>query len=512
MTDISYTGLYDTSLQLIQEQLQETEEQRYAELTEDQAVSSLPLKAAPADVLLIGEKVGNPIKLAQRIHALDKHLSIIIINDVQNHQQIKQALLFTPFIGNSLQCVPNSLGKGLAATVENAIARTRQRRNYARLQARPEIARPNAHLYEDVKTEYLDKFLQEAPIGALLLNQEGLVMAVNRHAAKVLATTEKEILGKKLSSLFPVGTQKELDTFLLEGFRELATHTFQRIRHEQPQHLELRIAEIFLKNEVHYKIGILADISGKVRNQQKIEQQLQALELANSQLQRANTDLDTFVYTASHDLKAPIANIEGLIELLKRKTNPESADVAPIFNMIHQSIQRFQATIRDLTEVTHIQKEAEEETLVDVQEVVEEVEALLHEMIRSAAIRLETSFRACRQVRFSRSNLRSIVFNLLSNAIKYRSPERQPLIYIKTEKVGDYALLSVQDNGLGFSANKKDKIFTMFKRLHNHVEGTGVGLFIVKRIVDNAQGSIEVESEEGKGTTFNIYLKQDCLQ
>lgn len=506
MTEINYTGLYDSSLQLIREQLKETEDRKYMELEENSTVPPLS-----ADVLLIGEKVGNPIKIAQRVHALDKHLSIIIINDARNHQQIKQALLFTPFIGSSLQCIPNSLEKGLASSVQDSITRTRQRRNYARLQASPEIVRLNTHLYEDVKTEYLDKFLQEAPIGALLLNQEGLVMAINRHATLILACTEKEVLGKALSSLFPAGAQTALNSFILEGFKQLATQIFQRTTlHTQPQHLELRIAEISSKNRVHYKVGILADISGKVRNQQRIEQQLQALEQANNKLQRANTDLDTFVYTASHDLKAPIANIEGLVDLLKRKINPESEELAPIFNMIQLSMQRFQATIKDLSEVTHIQKEAEKETIVAIQEVVEEVKALLYEMIKSTDVRIETDFQSCSQIRFSRSNLRSIVYNLLSNAIKYHSPERQPLIRIKTKKTGEQVLLSVQDNGLGFSADKKGKIFTMFKRLHNHVEGTGIGLFIVKRIVDNTQGSLEVESEEGKGTTFNIYLKQTC--
>lgn len=510
MTEINYTGLYNTSLQLIQEQLQEAEELRYAELAEDHIDSYLLNTECPAAVLLIGEKTGNPIKLAQRIHALDKFLSIVIINDIQNHQQIKQALLFTPFIGNTLQCVPNKLGKGLATTVQDAIARTHQRRNYARLQSSPEIMRPNTHLYKDVQTEYLDKFLQEAPIGALLLNKEGLVMAINRHATQVLQTTEKEILGKPLASLFPASAQLELSSFIQQTPAGTSIRIFQRIQQEQAQHLELRLAEIPLKNSIQYKIGILADITGKVLNQQKIEQQLQALEQANRRLQRANTDLDTFVYTASHDLKAPIANIEGLIGLLKRKTDATDSETALVFNMIQTSIQRFQTTIKDLTEVTHLQKEAEEEVLINVQEVTEEVQTLLHEMIVSTGATIEADFRECSEIHFSRSNFRSIIYNLLSNAIKYRSPRRSPHILIKLEQVGHFNLLTVQDNGLGISPDKKDKIFTMFKRLHSHVEGTGVGLFIVKRIVDNAEGSIEVEAEEGKGATFKIYLKQTC--
>lgn len=80
-------------------------------------------------------------------------------------------------------------------------------------------------------------------------------------------------------------------------------------------------------------------------------------------------------------------------------------------------------------------------------------------------------------------------------------------IKIKTEKVKDYLLLIIKDNGLGIDPSNQSKVFKMFKRFHNHVEGTGIGLYIVKRILDNAGGKIEVESEEGKGTTFKVYFK-----
>jgi signal transduction histidine kinase len=103
--------------------------------------------------------------------------------------------------------------------------------------------------------------------------------------------------------------------------------------------------------------------------------------------------------------------------------------------------------------------------------------------------------------------LRSILYNLLSNGLKYRSPHRQPEIRISAKKAeGDYLLLSVQDNGLGIKGKHKEQVFSMFKRLHNHADGTGVGLYIVKRIVENAGGTVEVESEVDKGLEFRLYL------
>jgi signal transduction histidine kinase len=98
------------------------------------------------------------------------------------------------------------------------------------------------------------------------------------------------------------------------------------------------------------------------------------------------------------------------------------------------------------------------------------------------------------------------MYNLLVNAIKYRSPEKQLQIHIQTRQEGAYTILSVQDNGLGIRADQKDKLFAMFHRIHTHIQGTGIGLYVVKRIVDNNNGKIEVESEVGTGTTFHVYL------
>jgi signal transduction histidine kinase len=111
-----------------------------------------------------------------------------------------------------------------------------------------------------------------------------------------------------------------------------------------------------------------------------------------------------------------------------------------------------------------------------------------------------------KEIRFARKNLRSILYNLVSNALKYRSPHRSPRIQLESEQQGEWIRLSVHDNGLGIEAEHIPKLFGMFKRLHTHVEGTGIGLYIVKRIVENNGGNIEVKSELGKGTSFNIYL------
>jgi signal transduction histidine kinase len=128
--------------------------------------------------------------------------------------------------------------------------------------------------------------------------------------------------------------------------------------------------------------------------------------------------------------------------------------------------------------------------------------------IASSGATITTDFSQVNTLHFSKKNLRSVVYNLLSNAVKYRYKNRASEIFLKTEKQNKYIVLSIADNGLGIHKHGKEKVFTMFKRFHDHVEGTGIGLYIVKRIMDNAGGKIEVESEVGKGTTFRMYFKE----
>ena len=100
------------------------------------------------------------------------------------------------------------------------------------------------------------------------------------------------------------------------------------------------------------------------------------------------------------------------------------------------------------------------------------------------------------------------MYNMVSNALKYRSPLRRPIVILETETLSDeYIVLRIKDNGLGIKDEDKERLFSMYHRLHDHVEGTGVGMAIVKRIVDNNGGKIEVESEVGKGSEFKVYFK-----
>jgi signal transduction histidine kinase len=245
---------------------------------------------------------------------------------------------------------------------------------------------------------------------------------------------------------------------------------------------------------------------------QRLNQELtaanQELCAANKQLTRTNIDLDNFIYTASHDLKAPITNIEGLLYLLKRALPAAVRSdqlVASALVRMHGSVERFTRTIAHLTDVTKLQTEfAQPAVTLLLTDVVEEVRQDLLSQLTEAGAHLEVAVDDCQARVFSEKNLRSVLYNLLSNALKYRHPDRTPRIRIACAAEGTSLVLTVQDNGLGVSELQQKHLFQLFHRLHTHVEGSGLGLYMVKKILENAGGTIEVQSQVNVGTTFTI--------
>ena len=265
--------------------------------------------------------------------------------------------------------------------------------------------------------------------------------------------------------------------------------------------------------------GILVfayEVTEQVRARQAIEisqHQTQALadELrrANVLLTRTNVDLDNFIYTASHDLRAPISNLEGLLQALRQELElpAAEADTTRVLYLMENSIQRFQRTISYLTDITRLQKAHNQapETVV-LADLVEAVRLDLAPQLAASGGQLEVAVSDCVTVAFAEKNLRSIVYNLLSNAFKYHATGRPPRVRVHCYFTDQATVLEVHDNGLGLSPEQQSRLFGMFQRLHDHVEGSGIGLYMVKKIVDNAGGRIEVESQLGIGSVFRVLL------
>ncbi|MHA6249823.1 PAS domain S-box protein [Pontibacter sp. CAU 1760] len=258
--------------------------------------------------------------------------------------------------------------------------------------------------------------------------------------------------------------------------------------------------------DIHEQRMAMEDLA---QAQTQLEKANAELSQKNQELTRTNADLDNFIYTASHDLRAPVTNLEGLLQALAEEMGDPEENIKPLLGMMDKAIVRFKKTIEDLTDISKTQRSSEDVSEdIGLQDLLEEVNESIVELIKRERATVTSDFKAVPALKFSRKNLRSIVYNLVSNAIKYRSPERDAVVKVSTTQQDNFVRLRVQDNGLGVDMKQTDQLFGMFKRLHDHVEGSGIGLYIVKRIVENANGYIDVSSKLGEGTTIDVYLPQ----
>ncbi|MCR6642278.1 MAG: PAS domain S-box protein [Sporocytophaga sp.] len=332
----------------------------------------------------------------------------------------------------------------------------------------------------------------------------------NNYYKRLFPNGEK-IIGKKISDIVGVESTPFFYDHFEKAVREKRNVTFDYVLNKEEAgffNSNIRVTYIPDIDENDNVRGVVAmglDITESIRYERDLEKK-------NKELSKINNDLDNFIYTASHDLKAPVTNIEGLvsslIETLKESNCSMSDETKLVVSLIKDSVGRFQVTIKDLSEIGKIQKNfVEDVSYIDVKEIIEETELSIENKIQEADAEIELDINDCPVISFSRSNFRSVVYNLLTNALKYRSPERKSRIIIKCMTDKDYSILEFRDNGLGMKEHLKIKIFQMFKRLHDHVEGTGVGLYLVKRIIDNSGGKIEVETTEGEGSVFRIFFR-----
>ena len=236
------------------------------------------------------------------------------------------------------------------------------------------------------------------------------------------------------------------------------------------------------------------------------------LQAANKELARTNRDLDNFVYAASHDLKQPVNNLRGLLDELRYSLGPSvGPDADYIMGLVDKSVNSLHKLITDLG--TLVQEQRQPGTPrppepVALADTLTEVLTTLQPQIIEAQATIETDFTALPVVQYVPTNLRTIVLNLVANAIKYRSLERPCRVALRTYATPSGPLLEVQDNGLGIDlAQYGDQLFQLFRRLHPETaSGTGVGLFLVNRLVQAQGGRIEVASQPGEGSLFKLYL------
>jgi PAS domain S-box-containing protein len=252
------------------------------------------------------------------------------------------------------------------------------------------------------------------------------------------------------------------------------------------------------------------------------EAQLQ-LEHTIEELKRSNANLEEFAYAASHDLKEPIRKIRTFSDRLKSRIQPKLLDDDQhYFERMEKATARMQSLIDDLLAYSHVSASDVYSGEIDLNKKVTNVLEDLDELIadKQAVIVRDP----LPTIKGNRRQLQQLFQNLLANSLKFSKPGVSARIHISADVVSgqqiklpdlteeyknkSYHLIQISDNGIGFEQEYADKIFKMFQRLHqrDEYEGTGIGLAIVRKVVENHKGFITAESEPGNGATFKVYL------
>ena len=291
--------------------------------------------------------------------------------------------------------------------------------------------------------------------------------------------------------------------------------------HERTREILAQNEEITAQNE---EIGMhnekLQDAKQTIEDQNKlikkkneelaeeVNRQTQDLKQANAELKEHNARLEQFAFIISHNLRAPMARLVGLSSILEFTTDIN--EVSDIVKLMLKSTHDLDHVIKDLTMILGIQK-TNMQSLVDI-----ELDVLLRKVIRSlqeeiieTQTKISYDFTNADHIKSLLPYMESVFYNLISNAIKYRHPNRQPSISIQSNLKGEYVQIDVADNGLGIDLEThKDNLFSLYKRFHFHVEGKGLGLYLVKTQLSALGGKIDVKSIDGEGTVFSLFIKR----
>lgn len=232
------------------------------------------------------------------------------------------------------------------------------------------------------------------------------------------------------------------------------------------------------------------------------------VEKRTKELVTYNQRLEQFAFVTAHNLRGPVARILGLGTVLRMIDNV-SDEVKTINDKLVFTAHEIDSVIRDLNQILHIKNIPSHLEELDLSTEINKVIAGLEKDISDSQAIIRIDFSEVRSIITSQPYFHSIVYHLLSNAIKFRHPERIPNVIISTITKDDYIGLVVSDNGLGIDLQtSKDKLFTLYSRFHLHVEGKGLGLYLVKTQIEALGGSIEVKSEVNAGTTFEVFFRK----
>ncbi|WP_167333084.1 PAS domain S-box protein [Maribacter forsetii] len=349
--------------------------------------------------------------------------------------------------------------------------------------------------------EKFSKAFQTNLMGMLILDEQRHVIEANEMVYNILETSKEKLIGKKVIESKEILIDENERNRLwkkLEKEGEILNEEYKiELKSGVKKALIMSIAPLQLKQKINYLVNIYDDSKRKEAENR--------LETQYYELQKTNSELDSFVYSASHELRAPLSSVLGLIQLIQME------DVDPkLFqhlNMMEKSIERLDDFIKDIIEYSRNKHLALSLDSINFTNLIEHSIESLWYLENTQKINIKIN--VIDKVDFVSDSKRISVLlnNFISNAIKYHNINKNnATIWVDVKTTKKEAVLIIKDNGVGIAEEQLEKIFEMFYRVSSKVMGSGIGLFIVQEVVSKLNGTIDVRSKIGNGTTFTIKI------
>lgn len=320
---------------------------------------------------------------------------------------------------------------------------------------------------------------------------------------RVLGFSPEEILNMEVYDLFhenDLTDYKEKKIFLLENPGKSIPFLY-RFHHKTGG---WRWCEGTLTNMLH-EPGVNACVSNfsDVTERKLIEEEREKMSLDISE---RNKHLEQFAYIISHNLRSPVANILGLSNLIKNSTSQEEKE--QMENYLFAAVEKLDTVVLDLNKILELRSAiGHQKEEISFEKLVEDILASIHNFIQEEQVQIFTDFSEIDKITSVRSYVHSIFYNLISNSIKYKKPGKEATITIKSKIEDEKIKLCFKDTGMGMDLNRYgDKVFKLYQRFERHIEGKGMGLFMVKAQIETLGGKVSVASTPGEGTEFTVEL------